>query len=339
MNNFRRYFILLCLTLLGISYALVARGRVTFPGRPGPDFDTRIQLTHTQNISKLQPDMVVLGDSIVDENVDPASLSAQLGLKVYPMSYGGSASALWYLALKNNILPATHHPKYLVILFRDSILTAPGYRVQGKFASSLDDLAAPEDMAILERAYTTSMNPLEDLAERYLPPYGYRLQFRAITDEHIYLLPRFLLRCGKRCVDGSLIQVFNFKNAAPNRSNSSADLEEYMLYAAGALDFNARVQDSFLPEIIRLCNENHIQLVLVRAKTARFASPAMEPSGLDQYMTDLEAYLANNGVLFADISHDPRIRLDDFVDNFHVYPASREKYTDVLGDALRSILP
>jgi hypothetical protein len=140
-------------------------------------------------------------------------------------------------------------------------------------------------------------------------------------------------------VDGSLIQVFNFKNAAPNRSNSSADLEEYMLYAAGALDFNARVQDSFLPEIIRLCNENHIQLVLVRAKTARFASPAMEPSGLDQYMTDLEAYLANNGVLFADISHDPRIRLDDFVDNFHVYPASREKYTDVLGDALRSILP
>lgn len=339
MSTFRRYFLLLILSLLVLSSALVVSRRVPFPGTPGPDFDARVQRMHTDAISDLRPDLVLLGDSIVGENVDDALLSEQIGLQTYPMSFGGSASALWYLALKNNILTASHHPKYLVILFRDSTLTAPGYRVQGKFSAALDELATPQDTLVIERAYLQTMNPLELFTEKYFPPYGYRFSFRARADANMYALPFAAMRCGKRCVDAAVLNVFNFQNAAPNRANASVDLEESLLYSPSALNFDSQVEQSFLPEILRLCKENNITPIFARAKTTRFPSPSAEPPGLRDYLGKLETYLSANGARFVDLSGDPRVTQEDFIDNFHVFPSARTRYTQMLADALRSVLP
>lgn len=340
MYNFRRFILLLSLALLAVSFVLVKSRRVPFPGTPGPDFTPGVQTIHQEAISALKPDLVLLGDSIAEENLDMDMISGQTGLQSYRMTFGGSASAMWYLALKNNIVTASHHPKYLVILFRDSEMTAPGYRVQGKLFVALDEMATPEDGIVIERSYLRTMNPLEALAETYFPIYGFRSSFRNMADSHTYALPYVTMRCGKRCVDGAMLKVFNFRNnAAPDQVGGSLDQEENLLYSPEALNFNAQVNDSFLPDILRLCRENNIQLVLVRAKSARFESPAAEPRGLAEYLADFKNYIEENGALYLDISADTRVSLDEFIDSYHVKPVAKERYTQLFIDALLSVLP
>ena len=340
MYNFRRFILLLSLSLLVVSSFLVASGRVPFPGTPGPDFTPGVQTLHQEAISTLKPDLILLGDSIAEENVDMNMLSEQTGLKSYRMAFGGSASAMWYLAIKNNVVTASYHPKYLVILFRDSEMTAPGYRVQGKLFAALDEMGTPEDSIVIERSYLTTMNPLEKIAEIYFPPYGFRMSFRNMVDAHAYILPYLALRCGKRCVDAATLSVFNFRNnAAADQVGGSLDQEENLLYSPRALDFDSQVNASFLPDILRLCRENNIQLILVRAKSARFPSPAAEPRGLADYLSHFKTYVEANGAWFVDISGDTRVSLDEFIDSYHVKPVAQARYTQMFIDGLMSVLP
>ena len=124
---------------------------------------------------------------------------------------------------------------------------------------------------------------------------------------------------------------------APTADDPVAQAES-VLYTDRALDFYAQLDQSFLPEIIRLCKENGIQLVLVRGKTITFSDiPA--PAGLSRYMRNLREYLAQSGVLFVDLEADPRLNASDYIDRFHVHPEARGTYTLMLVDGLKSILP
>ena len=338
MYNFRRTLVLFVLAFVAASALVVRFGRVPFPGTPGPDFDAKVLRVHQEALNTLQPDLVLLGDSLAEENVNMDLLAQQTGLTNYRMGFGGSASAMWYLAIKNNVVPASHHPKYLVILFRDSEMTAPNYRVSGKLFNGLDEYATPEDTLVVERAYLQFMNPLDAFAETYIPPYAYRISFGSLMEKHVYALPFLAMRCGKKCVDNAMLEVFNFRNnAAPDEVGGTLDPEENLLYSRSALDFEAQVDKSFLPEIIRLCNENDIHLILVRAKTPRFARTS-EPRGLNEYLAALQAYVNANGASYVDLSTDPRLTLDDFIDNYHVLPQSQGKYTQALAELLLSVM-
>ncbi|MBV6397193.1 MAG: hypothetical protein HFACDABA_02798 [Anaerolineales bacterium] len=340
MYNFQRFFLLFLGGVLASSALAVMGGRVPFPGTPGPDFTPGIETLHQNALAAQQPELVLLGDSIAEENLDMDMIAEQTGLSSYRMTFGGSASALWYLAVKNNIVTASHRPRYLVIVFRDSEMTAPGYRVQGKLFTALDELASPEDRVVIERSYLRTMNPLETFAETYFPLYGFRNFFRSAVDEHVYALPYIFLQCGKRCTDRAVLNVFNFKNnAAPDKVKGSLDPEENLLYSMEGLDFETQVDDSYLPDILRLCRENHIQLILVRAKSARFATPAEEPRGLKEYLKKFESYVEADGALYLDISAGPRVSLEDFIDAYHVQPQARARYTQMFIDALLSVLP
>ena len=340
MYHFRRFSLLLFGAVLVFSALIVKGGRVPFPGTPGPEFTPDIETLHQDALDSLQPDLVLLGNSIVEENLDMDMIAGQTGLTSYRMAFGGSASALWYLALKNNIVTASHHPRYLVIMFRDSEMTAPGYHAQGKSFAALDKLASPADRIVIERAYLRTMNPLEMAAETYFPMYGFRNFFRNTMDGHMYALPYLALQCGRRCTDGAMLNVFNFKNnAAPNLVQVPLEPGEDLLYSPEGLDFDARVGDSFLPDILRLCRENGIQLIMVRAKSARFPSAAREPRGLDGYLSKFAAYVTANGARYLDISADTRVSLEDFIDAYHVQPQAQARYTQMFIDALLSALP
>jgi hypothetical protein len=338
MYNFRRTLILFLLAFLAVSALLVKFARVPFPGTPGPDFDNKVLRVHQETLNALQPELVLLGDSLAEENVDMNLLARQTGMTNYRMGFGGSASAMWYLAIKNNVVPASHHPKVLAILFRDSEMTAPNYRVAGKLFNALDEYATPEDTLVIERAYLQFMNPLDVFAETYIPPYAYRVSFGSIAEKHVYALPFLAMRCGKKCVDKALLDVFNFRNnAAPDEVGGTLDPEENLLYSPAALDFDAQVDKSFLPEIIRLCRENDIHLILVRAKTPRFARTS-EPRGLPEYLAALEAYVNANGASYVDLSSNANLTLDDFIDNYHVLPKAQAKYTQALAEAILSVI-
>ncbi len=339
MKSFLRFFSLLLLALILLSALVVTRGGAEFPASAAPQFDAQMDMSHVEKINENQPQIILLGDSMVEENVDIDALSAALGKTIHRVSYPGAASAMWYLSIKNNILVSTHKPQALVLLFRDSTLTTPNYRVGGSFNGALDTLAGDHESLLLQLAFLNHMNPLEESARQFFPLFGFGPQVRDGVDLlNRTLPPRALLGCGKRCVDAAFLNLFNFRTMAAPAANDPIAQSESGLYTGRALRFSAQVGDSFLPEIIRLCNENGVALILVRGKTISFVN-LPKPSGLDDYMLDLADYSTKNGVRFADLEPDARLGAGDYIDRFHVQPAAVGAYTRMLAEALIPLLP
>lgn len=336
MIAFRRYvFILLMLSGM-LSFYIPVRYQAGYPQPIGPQFDNFVRQTNKKYLVENQPQIMMLGDSLLIAGVDELALSDALGRKTYNAGVAGSASALWYLILKNNVVESPHRPQTLIIVFRDTMLTTPGYRVYGSYFEQIDEYAGPHDFILIERAYINQMNPFEKLAEAYLPVYGSRLRLREALDTRIrYTLPGLILKCDARCTNRAMTTVFQGGNLEQNiLAEAIASAEDY-LYTPRALDFEGSVDTSFLPEIIQLCKDQDIQLVLVRARTLRFTS---EPPGLKTYVEDLASYLDQRGVPFLDFSRDERLTSDLYADILHLNEAGKAIFTEMLAEALEGIL-
>ena len=337
-RTFLRYFILLLAALVILSSVIVAKGLGQFPAPPGPRFDNLIDTTHSDTIAKQCPDAILLGNSMVGVNVDTAALSNSLGKSLYPIVYNGSASALWYLSIKNNILASPCKPRAIIVLFRDTILTVPQYNVNGNYVETLDTLAHAEEHLLIERAYVNFANPFDLFAQRYLPPYRLGNEARIHINNLLQYFPPRLFHCDQPCVDANFQKTFNFLALMAPRNIDAAAQIESSLYSERALDFHGQVEQSFLPEIIRMCRENGVHLILVRGKTVYFDSHP-KPAALDEYMRDLKEYLSQNKVSFEDLELDTHLTAKDFADPFHVFPEARSIYTQMLVKALSPLLP
>ncbi len=278
-----------------------------FPQQPGPHFDSQVRKNYLEAIDAARPDIVFLGDSTLGYGVDTDLLSRSLQKKIYKLRINGSASAMWYLVLKNNLAEAEFKPKYLIIIMRDTILTAPGYRVQGAYQVQLDEFASRHENLLTQRAYLDLMNPLEYELEKYVPLYGARVEIRRAVDGAIrYFLPA-LAGCDRNCTDTAMFETFGASDLEPGQLRNAVAVAENYLYTPDQLNFPAQMEKSFLPEIIRITQENHIRLIIVRLKTYSSGMTDIESLALKSYARDLGAYLAKNNVPFLDFGTDPRL--------------------------------
>lgn len=276
--------------------------------------------------------MVMFGDSTLLDGVDPESLSQLTGIKVSSFDAPGSASAFWYLVLKNNIVESEFKPKVVLLLFRDTILTAPGYRVHGSYFIQLDEFARRNEPLLLERAYLNLMSPVERFAEGYFPLYAARVQIRQETDALIRYSLTSWLGCDKKCNDNSMTEVFTSANLEPGQLRDAIAAAEEYLYTDQQLDFERQVDDSFLPEMIRLTQENDIQLILVRLKT--LITGTQDARAVERYIGDLSAYLTAENVVFMDFAHDPRLTNTYYKDSLHLTRDGEALFTEMLAERL-----
>ena len=335
MKAFARFLLVLVVVTIACSAILLMPTEAAYPAPLGPKFDDHIRRNHLASITDLQPDIVMLGDSMLEVGVDGVRVAEELGRKIYDAALTGSASTLWYLILKNNIVDAPLPPKYLIIFFRDSLLTVPGFRVQGRYFEQIDEYATPKDRLLIERAYLNLMSPLEVWAERYFPPYSFRWQIRQPADELIrHLLPRKILGCSNQCADLAMMIVFGDDNVDPIFLSNAIDAADEYLYRSESLDFDRQVERSFLPEFIGLTRQHNIQLILVQMKTQKFSSCSPEFAGLLRYRADLEQYLGQQDVIYLDFSSDPRLKGEYFNDSLHFTQEGRDAFTGLLIEAL-----
>ncbi len=339
MKSFLRYLLCLLLLIGAASVYITVRYGVTYPKSIGPTLDDYFKRADGAHIAANRPRVALVGDSVLVLSVDPPKLAEALNEPVYGIGIPGSASAVWYLVLKNDIVPVPGpKPDILVLIFRDTILTRPGYRVYGSYFKQVDEYATPDDDVLIRRAYINLMNPLERVSEGYFPLYGSRWRIRETLDYYIrFMLTNLLLGCNRGCTTESMSVVFEAANMEPNILGDAIGAAESYLYNDRAYDFNREAGQSFLPEIIRLCKENNIQLVVVRTKTLRFQKTS-EPTALKRYIEDLSAYLEENGVVLLDFSHDPRLKDEYFIDQLHLNMTGRAIFTQMLADALAPLL-
>lgn len=336
MRPFLRYLLLFSI-LIPVTWVKISRAYdLEIPRAPGPAFDNRVRKLYINRLENDRPDMVMLGDSTLLDGVDPDRLSELTGLKVSSFDVPGSASAFWYLVLKNNIVEAEYKPKYVMVLFRDTILTAPGYRVHGSYFIQLDEFAQRNEPVLLERAYLNLMNPLEKLAEGYFPLYGARVQIRREIDALIrYTLPAWL-GCDRECNDSSMYEMFTAADLEPGQLQNAIAAAEGYLYTNRQLDFDRQIDHSFLPEMIRLTGDNDIQLILVRLKN--LTAGERETSSIKRYTAALSEYLTRQGVLFLDFGRDPRLTYRYFVDSLHLTREGEALFTEMLAERLNEVI-
>jgi hypothetical protein len=339
MKEFRQYVIVLLMTVILLSAYLPARYDSPYPRPITPQFDTHVRKVYLEEISAMQADAVLLGDSMLNPAVDAAVLGERLDMQFYNIGLPGSASTLWYLITKNNIVDAQPRPKYLFIFFRDSMMTVPGYRVTGRYFEQIDEFARPQDGELIKRAYLDQMNPLEKAAEAYLPIYGLRWRLREGFDSRMrYTLPSSMLGCNQPCMDNAMEVVFGALNIdLVFLSEALAAADDY-IYRREALDFENQIEASFLPDLINLCEYNGIQLVLVRMRTLRFTRPGSEPPALRQYGEDLRAYLESYGVIYLDYSDYAALTEEHFDDPVHMNDTGKVFFTELFGNDLEPLL-
>jgi hypothetical protein len=335
MKSFYNYFMMLVVLTAILTYYIPIRYQTSYPRDIGPQFDPRIRTTYIDVLNLQQPDIFLLGDSMLEPALDETVFAENMGKKTFMISLPGTASTIWYLMIKNNIVVADYKPKYLVVFFRDTMMTVPSYRVTGRYFEQIDEFAGPKDEVLIERAYLNQMNPFEKLMERYLPIYGSRWGVRQSIDYYIrYFLVRVMLGCGTDCMDNAMNTTFDNLNIDPIfLSNAIATADDY-LYSREVLNFDRQIGSSFLPEIIRLCRENDIQLILVRMPILRFEETGMEPPGLKHYLQNLAGYLENNKVVYLDFDDSKMYPPALFSDTVHLNNQGRIVFTRQLSKSL-----
>jgi hypothetical protein len=336
MRQFLRYLTLL-FVMIAFSWTTLPRWlNLEFPRQPGPEFDKQARKTYTTLLEEERSDIILLGDSTLMDGVDPELLTELTRKKVSSFHIPGSSSALWYIILKNNIIVAEHHPQAVAIIFRDTMLTAPGYRVHGAYFSILDEFATPQEPVLLEKSYLNLMNPLEIWSEKYFPLYSARDLIRKKIDSSIRYTASGWVNCDIRCTDDSMYNVFTSADLETGQLRNAVATAESYLYTPSQLDFDKQVEKSYLPEIIRLAREQDIQLILVRLKNQTTGNK--ETFAIKKYMADLSDYLRARNVIFLDYGQDSRLSSEYFGDTLHLNRVGKAVFTHILADNLNEVL-
>ncbi len=152
-----------------------------------------------------------------------------------------------------------------------------------------------------------------------------------------HTLPLSIFNCGEVCVLSALREVFTAE-VDVDALNLEQDETEGYLWQAKNLLFKRQLNRSYLPEIVRIAQENEIQLILVEVKT--LASPSSSNAAFMRhtYFQALHAYAAQNQVHIISFDNDPRISSEFYFDNFHMLPIGKPIFTDLLAEELRPII-
>lgn len=280
------------------------------------------------DLRRLQPEFVVIGDSMAGSRLDATRLTELLDYRtVAPIYHAGTGSAFWYLALKNWVVASQVHPKLVIIPFRDENLTDPMFRVNGRYRGSLDRVARVREPVLNEilamhtdgawyRAHDAVDAVYEAAAARaWLEPRLVGLPVSLVVRHRSR--PRFLERMNEG--------IFGLQAL---RQTSAADMAE-----AGdesVFDFAANLPRSLLPEMFNVARHGGIRLAFVRVQRRPEAgAPPRQSPALRRYVEDLRHYVEANGGLFADDWGDPDQPLAVYADGDHVLQDFRERYTEL----------
>jgi len=334
-----RYMVYLTALLL-LSFLLPIRYGIPYPKPLEPTFKPNVKREYGETIAATQPGIVLVGDSVLYLGVDQHALSDLLEVETYAIGIPGSGSAVWYLILKNVILESVPRPAYVLIVFRDTMLTVPSYRTTGRYFVVVDDFAGRNEPLVSQLAYINQMSAVERLAEQYFPLYSARWEIRRGLDHYIrYTTPSVLLGCTVECTDEAINAIFGKDRVNVTALNQAVEDAGRTLYAPQVMDFDEQVERSFLPAMIKLARENDITLIFVRTRTLDFPEAASEPRALREYIESLGTYLAGQpNVYFLDFAHHPKILDSYFFDTIHFTEEGKSVFTGLLAQELSPIL-
>lgn len=289
------------------------------------DFDSK-PIAH---LRKKQPEVVLIGDSVLGGSIDPALFARELGVNDVELLWnGGAASAAWYLLLKNYVVAAGIHPRLVCIFFRERMLTdatfrtTPTYR---RFLESIRHEKEPVYREILRDDETEEESTLGRLID-WLYPLNSR---RHVQADKISRLAFRVAAGGSRIgpLRRRVNETFDVEKLRDEVMDESTELS-----GAKAEEFNPDPKHSFLPRMVATAKEAGLPLCFVRQK--RYPLPdgtTPQSESLRRYIAQLRSWLESQGCFFVDLTNDlkPDQAMYNKPGDDHMSPAAREEMTEI----------
>jgi hypothetical protein len=127
-----------------------------------------------------------------------------------------------------------------------------------------------------------------------------------------------LLSCDEVCINTAFDRVFDdyqinaylWEELVRNLDSSLDQAENY--------DFNANVENSFLPMMLKDIRNAGITPVFIQTKYRSQARGETDSPELAAYMSDLREYIQQNGGLLVDLDEAERLTADMYRDEIHL---------------------
>jgi len=288
-----------------------------------------------EQLKSKQPDLVLIGDSMLDSRVDADLLGQKLGGPVALIWNGGAASAWWYLVLKNYVLAADVHPKAVCFFFRDRLLTDASFRTTGTYRRYLDAVMHADEPVVRKVLDDRRAQGLERWASRLYP-------LNARRHIHHEKISRLVFRCvainpqeAKR-LERRVNKTFDLAKLRGDVTESTE-----IIGKGWASPFDPDPKKSFLPHIINLAARSHLRLCFVRTKRHPDAAGHVAQSdSLIQYVTELRAWLEKHGAMLIDETDNPAFTPDMYLKekDDHIGNWAKPHSTEIYAEELRPLV-
>ncbi len=328
-------------TLVILGLALIycaAGGDSALASTPGSTFDPQ----PLRELKRDRPEYVFIGNSMLGSRIDPARLEQLSGSKIGMLEKGGSGPARWFLALKNYVVASGTRPKTAFIFFRDNDLTEPlrgVTRGDGKHYEDAARAQEPEFEAVIQRSKPDELtDKAYDLLKSLLTLHRFRVPVEAAIERWSVNVAKQAdsrpaeTRPGGAAFQNELNGIFLLENL---RAVPDADLpdREFSRYT-----FSARVEDSFLPAMALLAEQNGLHLTFVRVQRRPSADGPRprEPrqrAALGKYIEQLRNWLDERGFGFVEMNNRPEIGIELYGNGDHIAPKHRAAYTELFFSA------
>lgn len=297
------------------------------------DFDPK-PIAH---LRKKQPEIVLIGDSVLGGSIEPALFARETGVRDVEMLWnGGAASAAWYLLLKNYVVPSGIHPQLVCIFFRERMLTdatfrtTPTYR---RFLESLRHKKEPVYQAVLH-GDEEDQTPLGRMID-WLYPLNTR---RHVQQEKISRLAFRVAAGGVRIgpLRRRVNETFDVAKLRDEIMNESAEVT-----GETPEEFTADPKRNFLPHIIETAKQAGLPLCFVREK--RYPLPdgtTPQSEDIRRYMADLRRWVESRGCSFVDLTNNrkPDQSMYTKPGDDHIRKGAKEEVTKIYAEKLRPLL-
>ena len=297
------------------------------------DFDPK-PIAH---LRETQPEVVMIGDSVLGGSIDPALFAKETGLRDVELLWnGGAASAAWYLLLKNYVVASGIHPRLVCIFFRERMLTdatfrtTPTYR---RFLESLRHKKEPVYASILHRD------------EEEQGPLGRAIDWLYALNERRHVQQEKISRLAFRVAAGGVSigrlrrrvnEIFDPVKLREEIMNESAEVS-----GEKPEEFSADPKRNFLPHIVELAEQARLPLCFVREK--RYPLPdgvTPQSEDIQRYMTDLRRWVESHGCAFVDLTNSPKPHQSMYTKpgDDHIRTEAKAEATKIYAEALQPLL-
>ncbi len=282
-------------------------------------------------LAATEPQLVLVGNSVADENIHLPTVADQLGLSAANLTLPGSTAPAWHVIVKDRVYGGGHEPQLVIVagLVDNMLVLEP---TSDLLRLQMQALSRGPDPAVQRRmAGTESQGLATQLTVR-----SAQLRKDALNGLRNVAIGMLLAPSGPEPVArrGQLLANHAVTEVLGNGQGGAPALQGW-LAAPGRVDASVRVADpgmSFVADTIDWVHQHGGELVYVRTPTRAAESARIPP----ERTKDLAAYLQSREVPFVDLS---TLALDDaqFTDAFHLTPSGRDRVTQALLEALHDL--